>query len=352
MHEIDFLRIEQPGEVGSKSGDAIAMHFREAATDSERVVVIDGGYSTTGQHLADHITNYYSTSHIDLVISTHPDADHINGLVTILEQLSVGELLLHQPRLHSANVTDFSNIEVVDELIKLAKKNGVTVTEPFTGLTRYNGQINILGPTESYYKDMITQHLTEVKTGEAAARMGASGMRTGYLEKAAVLLDRALSVLPIETLGEDGDTGPRNNSSVITLLTTDDERMLFTGDAGIPALNAAWDEYEQRIGPYPDAPLNFFQAPHHGSKRNLSPSLLDRMFGHPGTQVLAPTCVISSARNDPKHPSPKVTNAVKRRKFDVYATESRTLCQRSNDAPVRPHYGPVTAIGPLSEDDD
>jgi beta-lactamase superfamily II metal-dependent hydrolase len=351
MYEVDFLPIEKTGELGSKSGDAIAMRFTEEATASQRVVVFDGGFSPTGEVLAEHITRCYGTDHVDLMISTHPDQDHINGLATVLDTLTVGELLLHIPHDHADDVSDFSNVEVVDALIGLAEEKRVKITEPFTGVTRYDGQIRVLGPTVTFYEELLAQHLAEAKSGGSAAHASVTGTRTGLVAKALDLLDRALAALPFETLGEDGVTGPRNDTSVVTLVTVDAERMLFTGDAGIPALRLAWDEYEAWIGSFPDAPLDFFQAPHHGSKRNLSPTLLNRMLGEPGTQHFVPTSFISSAKNDPKHPSPKVTNALKRRGCEVYATESKALLH-SHGIGLRQGYGPATAIGPVVEDDD
>jgi beta-lactamase superfamily II metal-dependent hydrolase len=312
-------------------------------------VVIDGGYSYTGEQVIEHLDHWYDTNHVDLMISTHPDQDHINGLATVLQGVSCDELLIHRPHDHAADVTHFSNIEVVDALIGLAEDNGVAVNEPFTGLTRFGGHIRVLGPTEKYYEELVAEHLKEMESGVAEARM--SHAQPGLLRKAIDLLDRALDYLPIETLGEDGDSGPRNESSVITLLQVGGERLLFTGDAGIDALNAGWDEYERVVGSFPDAPLDFFQAPHHGSRRNLAPSLLNRIFGSPGENALTVPAFISSAKNDPKHPSPKVTNALRRRGVDPYATESNTLCHKSDDAPTR--YGWITApvIGPLEEED-
>lgn len=351
MYEVDFWPVERTGEIGSKSGDAITMRFTEESTGITRVVVIDAGYKFTGEQTIAKIAQWYQTDFIDLVISTHPDQDHINGLTTVLDQARVGELMVHNPHDHSADASDFSNIEVVDALIGLAEDKGVKVTEPFTGVSRFGGQLTVLGPTISYYEELVHQHLTEIETGVAKERMTASGGGPSVLHKALDYLERKLSFLPIETLGEDGDSGPRNDSSAIVLLKVDGERMLFTGDAGITALHAAWDEYEAREGSFPDTPLDFFQAPHHGSRRNLSPSLLNRIFGEPGVNPLAPTSFISSALNDEKHPSPKVTNALQRRGVDVFATESKAFLHKSSDIPMRDGYSTATAIGPLEEDD-
>jgi len=352
MYEVDFLPIERTGEGGSKSGDAITIRFREDASGLARVVVIDGGFSYTGEAVIEHVQRWYDTSHVDLMISTHPDQDHLNGLTTVMDELAVGELMIHIPQDHAPDADDFSNIEVVDALIGLAEEKGVRISEPFTGAQRFDGHITILGPSQAYYETLLAEHLLEVQSGAAAARFSTSTTRPGLMTKAADLLSRVLAYLPIETLGEDGDCGPRNNSSVVTLLQVDGERMLLTGDAGIPALNQAWDEYEAIIGRHQGMPLHFFQAPHHGSRRNLSPSLLNRIFGDPGSNPGSTTSFISSAKQDAKHPSPKVTNALRRRGVESYATEGNSLLHKSSDLPMRPGYGPVTAIGPLEEGDD
>ena len=89
MFEVDFLPVESESGPGSKSGDAIAVHWKDAAGAADFVVVVDAGFTEVGNDLAKHITKYYGTSHVDLVISTHPDADHINGIATLLDALSV-----------------------------------------------------------------------------------------------------------------------------------------------------------------------------------------------------------------------------------------------------------------------
>lgn len=349
MYEIDFLPVEAEDGPGSKSGDAITARFTVESTGRNAVVVIDGGFQATGDQVVEHVRRYYCTDEVDLVVSTHPDADHINGLVPVIEQLDVGELLVHQPRLHAGvDVKDFSNIESVDELLATADQYGVIVTEPFTGEQRFGGQLRILGPTEGYYKELVSAHLDEAKTGLAAARMA----RPTLMAKAADLLSRVTDFLPGETLTDGGETSPRNSSSVITLVQAAGHRLLFTGDAGIEALSYAADEYEAMIGPFVSQPLAFFQAPHHGSRHNLGPSILDRMLGEKGSPFGDVTSFISSARLAPKHPSPKVVNALLRRGCWVRATEGRKLWHHSGDSPARADYVTVQSLTPLIEDDD
>jgi beta-lactamase superfamily II metal-dependent hydrolase len=346
MYEIDFLPVESESGLGSKSGDAIAMRFSCVTERRPVVVVIDGGYTGVGEDLVDHIKEYYGTSQVDLVISTHPDQDHINGLVTVVEQLDVGELMVHQPRKHFASVADFSNIEAVDKLLKAAANRNVPVSEPFAGEQRFGGQITILGPDLDYYMQLIREHLREEREGTSAKSLAAHA-----LSRSKSLVRQMLSFLPIETLDNESEVSPRNNSSAITLLEVDDERKLFTGDAGIDALTRAADYCELLFGSFSANPLSFFQAPHHGSQRNVGPVILDRILG-PKEMPYRSSCsaVCSSAKASEKHPSPKVVNALMRRGCVVTATEGRTVCH--NSGINRFGWGPIEPMVPMVEDDD
>lgn len=345
MHEVDFLPVESESGPGSKSGDAIALRFTVEAEQRNAVVVIDGGFSHIGENLADHIAKYYETDIVDLVISTHPDADHLNGLSTLIEKVQAKELLIHQPRLHAHDVSDFSNLEALDSLISLARSRGVRITEPFTGLSRFGGQVSVLGPTAKYYEELLEQHLAEERGGLSHT------FKSSFGSTVRNLLSKTLSYLPIETLGEDGETSPRNNTSVVTLLREGSDRLLFTGDAGIQALDRACDEYELTTGGFSAAPLRFFQAPHHGSRRNVSPTILDRILGTRGASHSEVTSFISSAKISEKHPSPKVVNALSRRGCDVFATEGRIITHWRG-APARKNWTTLTPYGPLSEEDN
>lgn len=347
MFEVDFLPVENRDQDGGKSGDAIAINFTVHAEHRQAVVVIDGGFKDTADSLVGHIREYYRTNVVDLMISTHPDADHLNGLAGVVEALEVRELMVHQPRAHARDVSDFSNLEALDALLDTAKAYGVLVSEPFSGESRFGGQLTVLGPTASYYEDLLAQQLWEAKHLAASATAS-----RGWWQRGINLLERAVDWLPVETLTDDGETSHRNNSSVITSLTVDGQRMLFTGDAGIPAMTAAADQYENTYGSFAASPLSFIQAPHHGSKRNLGPTLLNRILGMPNSPFASSTIAfISSAKAAPKHPSPKVVNALKRRGCFVGATEGITICHSSGTV-ARPGWGTLQPLPALVEDDD
>ncbi|WP_183164540.1 ComEC/Rec2 family competence protein [Arthrobacter oryzae] len=347
MYEVDFLPVESEGGSGSKSGDAITVRLTVESGARDAVIVIDGGYSAVGEDIAEHVRRWYGQDRVDLVISTHPDADHLNGLKTVIESLDVGELMIHQPRLHAVNVRDFSNLEALDDLIAAARVRGVIVSEPFAGATRFDGQLTILGPSQLYYETLLDDYLAH----SAGITAAAPSVGKSIFAAAKDLLARALSHFPIETLSDDVRTSERNSTSVITLIRSQDRRLLFTGDAGIEALELAAHEYERLVGPFSTYPLDFFQAPHHGSRRNLGPSVLDRILGPKGAPFGTTTSFISSAKASPKHPSPKVVNALSRRGADVHATEGRTITH-GHQSPSRAGWTALTPLPPLVEVDD
>ncbi len=355
--EIDFLAVGEE----SKSGDAIALRYGNLSgpRSEQTVVIVDGGFTDDGERLAGLVRKYYKTDQIDIVVSTHPDQDHTAGLKYILEEMDVRQLWMHLPWNHSASVAEskaggyslgrFSEVitasmQSATDLEEIANRRGIPIAEPFTGLTSSDDTLLVLGPEEDYYESLLEEMV------EAGSKSGAS---TGLLRKAAEAVRRFVSeTLQIETLSEDGETSASNNSSTVLLLTTDGKLSLLTGDAGIPALSRAMDELEGTE--FKAGSLNFVQVPHHGSRRNVGPSLLDRMLG-PKVQDEHSTAFVSSAKKgEPKHPSKKVANAFKRRGYRVHATQGQSKWHH-HDAPERDDYSsstPLPFYGDVEEDED
>jgi hypothetical protein len=292
VYEVDFLPVGD----GGRSGDAIALRYSapNPANDDQVVVVIDGGFSDDGEALVEHITRYYGTSRVDLVVSTHPDGDHANGLCHLLEELTVGELLIHDPRTRLRD-TDGLALDTVLDLIDLADKYSVPRTEPFTGLTRFDDSFLVAGPTQEYYAQMLDEQVRQHEQPPA------EGIRKALTAAGTWL--KHIAGRPVERLTDAGITSPRNNSSVICQVLADGNRLLFTADAGQPALTDA-AEFLDRSGFSPSSwPLSLVQAPHHGSRRNVGPTVLNRLLGD-HTMSDRGHCVASTAREAERHPNP------------------------------------------------
>jgi beta-lactamase superfamily II metal-dependent hydrolase len=310
MIDINFIAGLNSDPKSTSSYDAIVVRFKQETDESPKIIVIDGGFSDVGNDVVNFVVGRFGADKIDLMISTHPDGDHLNGLLTIIQQIQVDELMVHQPRLHQEDLSGFTNLENLDLLLGYAESAGTTVTEPFMGVNRFDAQMVVLGPSEDYYKELLHEQLDPF--AKALYKV-----RSGFAQASVAIKDvtaKALGQMPEETLDDSGITSPRNNSSVITLLNVDGHRMLFTGDAGITALEQAANIYEVIFGSFQTAPLHFFQAPHHGSRRNLGVTLLNRIFGEPGAvHSTTHTVFVHAANASKKHPSPKITNALIRR---------------------------------------
>lgn len=326
-YEIDFISVGS----GESGGDAIALRFGDLLSNpvSQTVVVIDGGYTDDGQRVIDHISEFYGTSTVDLVISTHPDNDHSAGLATVLEKLTVGQLWMHLPWNHTddiarmfkdGRVTDNSvrdalkrSLQSARDLEKIANRKGIPIVEPFQGACDATMSLTVLSPTATYYESLLPSFRG---TPEPAAAV--KGLYELLVKGAQEVISRVFENWGYETLTDpklpDDDTSAENNSSTVLLLDVDGQLSFFTSDAGVTPLNTAADYFE--VCGYDYKNIKFYQIPHHGSRRNVGPTLLNRIIGPtvPENTTIGRTAFVSAAWDGgPKHPAKKVLNAYKRR---------------------------------------
>lgn len=341
-YEVDILAVGD-----SKSGDAIALRFGDFINNpgDQKVVVIDGGFRADGEKLVKRIREDYNTEVVDLVISTHPDGDHINGLSVVLEELEVKELWMHTPWNVSEDVkkliedTELSesklrnkikkSLEAAYNLEKLANEKEIPIVEPFEGLSAFDNTIHILGPSMDYYFELAADFdMTTTKQSISSFFQKVKGL---IIER----WDDEKLVDP-----DDNAVSARNNSSVITIVQLD-KHFLFLADSGVPAIHNALKYTESKDYDI-SANIRYLQIPHHGSKRNVGPTILDKIIGPklPQGQTKSMTTFVS-AIGDEKHPSKRVRNALLRRGVKVAETCGKDQCYRSLDVPLRENWGPI-----------
>ena len=336
-YEIDYLAV---GE-GESSADAIALRFVEPSTAAQRVMIIDGGTKESGAGLVELVNKRYGTNRVDVVICTHPDADHASGLTVVLERMEVGYLIMHLPWNHAdslkrmfkgGHITSSGlerkltrSLQHASSLEDLALSKRVPVYEPFEGLTAFDGLVEVLGPSQAYYETLVANFDCTPEPKEQHNLLG--GIAT-FVREAIEWVDDNMFV---NLLDDVDTTSPENSSSAIVLLRIDGQKCLFTGDAGKTSLVLAADYADRRGISLTD--LAFLDVPHHGSKRNAGKTAFGR--------IKAKTAFISAARNSSKHPSRKVMNALLKNGSAVFKTCGRNIWHHDG-TPVRPDYGPLT----------
>ena len=319
--EIDFLQVGD----GERSGDAIALRYGNPLTGYE-VMIIDGGNKESGAALVNHVIGMYGTRTVQNVVNSHPDGDHSSGLTEVLEHLDVKNLWMHRPWAYAAGLLDHFRdprftvgglearireaLDAAHELEKLATARRIPVHEPFQG-SRI-GPFLVLSPERGWYLRDLVPNFSRTPDAKRAVPQGV----LGPLYKAATeAVSWIAETMNFETLDQSGETSAQNESSTILYGNFNGQGVLFTGDAGRIALTRAI-MYAQSLR-LSLRTLNCIQIPHHGSRRNVSPSVLNEIMGQ--------FAIVSVAPKSATHPRRKVTNAFKRRGARVFKTDGVIL---------------------------
>jgi beta-lactamase superfamily II metal-dependent hydrolase len=198
---------------------------------------------------------------------------------------------------------------------------GIPVYEAFQG--GRIGQFTVLAPSRARYLRLLPDF---DKTPERKTTADSGGGLLGHLVETARAVARWVTESwNGETLSEHPEaTSASNESSLVQMAVIDNHQLVLTGDVGPEGLHEAaqYAEYlHGRLVP------RFLQMPHHGSRRNVTPSALDRWLGPIKARGSASigTAFCSAARLDEDHPRKKVVNAFMRRGYEVHVTNGRQI---------------------------
>ena len=327
--EIDFI---EAGDNGS--GDAIAIRHRHNGVN--RIYVVDGGYTEDGQKIVRHVREHYDNpSLIDHVVLTHSDADHASGLQSVLSEFQVSHLWMNRPWVHVNDLMPmFKNYQdrgrlisrlkrdfpKVAELEEIAKENGISINDAFRGDAI--GEFTVLSPHRTTYLELIVESdKTPVQSTVLKALLQELASFAAWGEE--------------NLKGDSEGTTAENETSIVQFADVCGKKVLLTGDAGVRALTEA-HQASCQLGKAIRL-LDWFQAPHHGSRRNLSSDVLDTWLGGRLTGPVSNAtglAIISANQNDSEHPKKAVVRALIHRGRRVFQT-SGTLHVFSGGAPSR-----------------
>ena len=338
MHcEIEFL----PVGTGSKAGDAIVVRY--GYESDYKLMLIDGGHSDTGDEIVKHLhSNFSSYASIEHVLLTHSDADHASGLRTVLEKVSVANLWLHIPWLLAEESRHLfkdkrwteaglkaaikAEYDIVSEVVDLAAAQGTKIYYPFQG--SHIGPFHICSPSRYAYNHLLPQFEKTPEPDQDAIEAAHMWIRkestlTKIIEAArAAVQSWTTETWDHERLRDGGVTSASNESSVVLYGAFDDgNTVLLTGDAGLNGLK--WAANYADTANLPLQQFRFVQIPHHGSRRNIGPTMLNRLIGPKLPQGGSGhySAYVSAPVNDDQHPRRIVLNAFKRRGGTIHATQ-------------------------------
>ena len=304
-YEVRFFRVG----TSSKGGDAILIRLVDE-NNNPTVIVVDGGYKENGDRIIEYL-NSLGISTIDLVINTHPDIDHISGLIRLFEEesLTIKKLIMNRPwrdsnitadYFYDGRITDNSvnkrmteafNYAYQLEQAAIAKIGENNIIHPVVGNV-YFDCLTILGPSKNLYRTkLLESDKTPTTIGDSSTNFFSRTV------KKLVLYIRGFMSWKNE------DTTPINETSIVSLLCLPDKNYLLTGDAGRICLGEALD-YKSTSYPIAYQSINVMQLPHHGSRKNVSPELIRRV----GAQEYIISCPPNGLESH--HPSRRMVNMV------------------------------------------
>ncbi len=237
-------------------------------------ILIDGG---NGNNILEKIGKYmpFYDRKIELVIMTHPDKDHMSGLVEVLKYYQVGQIL---------ETGIFCETEICKEWDRLILEKNIPVkySEFRQKINMRNTNIDILYPFENLKDQKVkddneTSIILKLTINKGSFKLGEN---SGESQKI------------LKQVQDDNF----NNS------------YLFTGDAGFKVEKELLDKninIEAKI----------LKVSHHGSKNATSNEFL--------RAVKPEKAVISVGKNSYGHPKEELLNRLKNMSIEIFRTDER-----------------------------
>lgn len=277
-------------------GDALLVRYQAAEGKAGRIL-IDGGPSHVYPGILARITGLpLEERHFELLVITHIDGDHIDGIIRLLQEdlpslgVTFDDVWFNGTRQLDQVVSPDDALgarqgEYLQALIEHLDlpwnrtfEGGPVVARPDKPVTLpAGGVIRVLSPTKARLAALLEDWNKIMK---------AEGFPTGSQDDVLARLRkdkrlRALGPEPDALGDEDGERahkGPdrtlANGSSIAFTLEVGPRKVLFTGDAHADALLEALDAY---LKPGKQLEVDAIKMPHHGSSGNWSAALLDRL---------------------------------------------------------------------------
>jgi hypothetical protein len=299
----------------ANEGDCLLLDYGEEE-DNLRHVLIDGGRRAAWPHLKAALQGIAARGEaIDLMVLSHIDSDHLDGLIAMAEEGSplVPRAVWYNGFNQLDRLTPLGGFAPLafkgaDQYSTLLETLGWPVNADFGGgpvmiearpqAFAFAGLTLTLVSPDRGKLDELRREWKKWREGQDDAGAGSDLAAAGAV--LAPLAKRPMPpVIDVEALSGAGgnDTSEANGSSIAMIAEFAGKRVLLAADAHSDLLEAA---LAKATGADGRAQINLFKLSHHGSRGNLTEALLARLdcsrfaistngsrFGHPDPECIA-----------------------------------------------------------------
>lgn len=319
--------------INVKDGDAIILMLKKK--DKKALILIDGGYKKYYPKIKKRLMEILPefNNKIDLLICTHYDNDHIGGVEEILDDYHdiIQEIWLHKiaDNLNTQNEMmkqSLFNLEVMNSQKSIEEKlnekevyNSNLILEGYKDLIRTTQKIidyglenvtkeatkgdylkgfeefQVISPSKEYYNSYLDELKDEKFIREIPFKFYENKMH-----------EIQNSLIPhceqLENSSITNSVTATNMVSIVTLLKIENQKLVFTGDAGIETF-----ETQNLLQSDDLKNIDWLDLPHHGSKNNTSLSMLKHFN---------PQTVFVSAKFSSNRPSKNILKCLSERRAE------------------------------------
>jgi len=296
MFEIEMLP--------AREGDCLWLRY--GTNGNTRQILVDGGRAATAKHLKARLAALPAGKRtFELLIITHIDRDHIEGVLALLEDKKLPVTFKDVwfngfDHLHQAELETFGAIQgerlskaLVERKLPWNRAwkmkavclhtSGLRRVKLVGGLT-----LTLLSPDAGKLKSLIPVWKEECKKAGLLAGSGGKPSDVAGLEHFGALDIEKLAAAKFKE-----DPGEPNGSSIAVLAEYAGKRVLLTGDAHTDRLK---ESLRLLNGKARRLRLDALKVSHHGSEHNVSRDLLDLLA--------CPRYLVSTNGSYFKHPTP------------------------------------------------
>jgi beta-lactamase superfamily II metal-dependent hydrolase len=290
-------------------GDALLVECVQRGTTSR--ILIDGGPAHHYPALRDTLLGVLgSDRHLELLVITHIDADHIDGALIMLQDeelgLTLGDVWFNGwPQLESPVAPDSFGARQGAYLEALLRDkpwnlafDGAAVFAPDEGelpvRTAGGGVLTLLSPRPKGLRRL--RAIWEAVLSEAGMRPGDTAEAERRLAERKVYAPRVPSADIFAARSFGSDTAVANGSSIAFVFEYRGARILFAGDAYAPVLADGLQRMAAARG-VDRLAFDAVKLSHHGSMGNVSRELL--------ALIDCPRFLVSTNGDYFRHPDPE-----------------------------------------------